>query len=875
MDSDGSNYNVAIGYNAGNDITTGQYNISIGGLSGCSSAAANNLTSDGNISIGYECGEVLEGTAAGNTLIGHQTADVLTTGQYNVVVGRNAMGAAQDVDNCSVVGVNALASLNHINGDGSIAIGKNTLNSWNPSSGSANQGQMTSIGYHSLENAVDGATQNTALGYYALNNLTTASANVAIGNQVLKSITTNGSNVGIGHAAGQNVVCGSGSDGGTHNTIIGNSAGQYCGEGLGNTFIGSTSGLGNSGAHLSGDYNTALGYAAGKALEGAATNNTLLGHNAGDTLTTGSTNTAIGKATLAAATTSDYCVAIGAYAGNDINSTDANGTVAVGYNALSQNTSGTENTALGYQALKDNVDGDRNTAIGYKALLDMTGGSGGNTMVGWIAVEEITTGAYNTGVGYGVVGGAGTSALTGSGNTAVGYAAGYKLEGNGYGNTFMGKNCGYNTAAGHSNVAIGQTALFTAGTTNDIDKVIAIGTEALYTSDDAHVDGSIAIGYRALKFNTVGRYNVAIGMDALYTNVDGDGNTAVGYQSLQTFEADTDGHGRNTGLGTASGKYISTGTGNTALGANALEGVSGTEITGDNNTAVGYQAGVLVRGATSGNTLIGALSGDAITTGEHNTALGYQALSANETSDNNLAVGKEAGKLCTGQQNTFLGSIAGNGVTSGTNNIAIGYGSDAVATGSYQSAIGVSAVAAQDYETRIGYQGGIQFLSRTSAANVSDGEDNKVAQTSYLFKIPAFAIIKSISLCITELSSNGTAKFCIRRSVDNAAADDEHLSDNGSNIEILGAGATGTVNTASENSGGVADIDAGSGTSNTKQVWYNDSVAHLNDLGAATAGALNTSDTYLWLCNAGTGNGDGNPSTTPKFRITVEFYGEN
>ena len=592
-------------------------------------------------------------------------------------------------------------------------------------------------------------------------------------------------------------------------------------------------------------------------------------------MTSGEKNVAIGYDAMGVAQEVDKCIAIGYAALDACNHAVADGTIAIGYYAASENTTGTENTAIGYHALKDNVDGDRNIAIGYQALQDMTGGSGGNTMVGFKAGVEITTGAYSTGVGYGAVGGSGASALTGSGNTAIGYASGYKLEGNGYGNTFLGKNCGYYTKEGNSNVAIGQSAFQTAGTNNDIDKVIAIGLEALFTSDSSDVDGTIAIGYRALKFNATGRYNLAIGLDDLYTNVDGDGNTAVGYQSLQTFEAATDTDGYNTGLGIHTGKYISTGQNNTFIGGNAGQGIDGTKLTGDNNTVVGKDAGLLLQGAAAHNTLMGVISGDAITTGQYNTAFGYMSLTENQTSNSNSAFGYQALENTTGSQNTAIGTYAGDAISSGSSNISIGYASDVAATASYQTAIGMTCVATQSYETRIGYQGGIQFFSRTTAANVSDGEDNKVAATSRIFKIPAFAIIKSISVCITELSSNGTAKFCIRRSVDSGGADDEHLSDNGSNIEILGAGATGTVNTASVNSGGVADIDAGSGTVNTKQVWYNESVANLNDLGAATAASLNTGDTYLWLCNAGTGNGDTNPDPTPKFRITVEYYGED
>ena len=63
---------------------------------------------------------------------------------------------------------------------------------------------------------------------------------------------------------------------------------------------------------------------------------------------------------------------IGNYAGYNINSTDANSTVAIGDGALRYLTDGQYNTAIGQGALNANKRNDFNTAVGYRALTAMS-----------------------------------------------------------------------------------------------------------------------------------------------------------------------------------------------------------------------------------------------------------------------------------------------------------------------------------------------------------------------------------------------------------------------------------------------------------------------------------------------------------------------
>ena len=174
-----------------------------------------------------------------------------------------------------------------------------------------------------------------------------------------------------------------------------------------------------------------------------------------------------------------------------------------------------------------------NTAEGQNALQSLTTGAG-NTGVGWYSLFSAGEANYNTGVGAG--------ALV------------------------------FNN--GDSNTAVGTVALFlnTTGTFNT-----AVGTGALL--DNGIGNTNTAIGYNALSNNTAGEQNTAIGVSAMRDNTMGGLNTAVGCFTLRD---------NNNGIL------------NTAIGYNALPN----NITGGSNTAIGYSAGLNVTG--DGNVCIGA-----------------------------------------------------------------------------------------------------------------------------------------------------------------------------------------------------------------------------------------------------------------------------
>jgi hypothetical protein len=95
-------------------------------------------------------------------------------------------------------------------------------------------------------------------------------------------------------------------------------------------------------------------------------------------------------------------------------------TVAVGYQALTANTSGRRNTAVGVYASSANTSGYQNTTFGTHAGGGITV-SYSNTMIGYAAGgASADMGFANTAVGDSTLGG---SVAKGDGNTAIGYRA--------------------------------------------------------------------------------------------------------------------------------------------------------------------------------------------------------------------------------------------------------------------------------------------------------------------------------------------------------------------------------------------------------------------------------------------------------------------
>ena len=176
-------------------------------------------------------------------------------------------------------------------------------------------------------------------------------------------------------------------------------------------------------------------------------------------LTTGLGDTAVGWRALSSNSSGNFNTAIGVGA-LALNNADSN--TAVGAVALLSNTTGIQNTAVGTRALFTNTDAIDNTAIGYDALQNNI--AEGNTAVGDEALLHNTTGSGNTGIGAGVL----SANTSGTENIALGDGAGGFLT-TGSNNIEIG-NIG---AASDSNtIRIGnssvQTATFIAGISGQV-----------------------------------------------------------------------------------------------------------------------------------------------------------------------------------------------------------------------------------------------------------------------------------------------------------------------------------------------------------------------------------------------------------------------
>jgi hypothetical protein len=307
------------------------------------------------------------GGTSGNVTLNLNTANVPQLAAANTFTGNQTVNG-----NLSATGAISTATSFNIGGSqfvyGSAA-------SQNAFFGLAGNFTMTGLG-------------NTATGFLALSNNTTPTGNTAYGAYALFSNSTGTGDSAIGYQALENNTTGSYNTANGYQALAINTTGVY------NT----ASGWQSLFANTTGTYNTATG---GNALNANTTGyfNTGTGGFALAANTTGDSNTGDGMEALAANTTGSSNTASGA-------------------SAIWSNTTGSQNTAIGYQSLFLNITGSGNTADGYEALLNST--SCCNVSVGNLALQFVTTGQANTGVGNHAGATADSTYVTGSNNTTLG-----------------------------------------------------------------------------------------------------------------------------------------------------------------------------------------------------------------------------------------------------------------------------------------------------------------------------------------------------------------------------------------------------------------------------------------------------------------------
>jgi hypothetical protein len=215
--------------------------------------------------------------------------------------------------------------------------------------------------------AITTGTDNVLIGYGVADTLTTGSRNVAIGKKALQSEYSGGRNIAIGYQA--LYTQDSGTD--AYNIAIGYNAGLSVTTGIDNTIVGS----------LAGDAIT------------TGSNNVAIGRNALSSETIGNGSVAIGAFALEDQQSGAGAIilntAVGYEAGKNIDGGPGNGdhNTAIGGKALDNETTGQENTAVGVDALGGQDGADNNTALGWRAGYTTTTGSN-VTLIGYNALVQ-------------------------------------------------------------------------------------------------------------------------------------------------------------------------------------------------------------------------------------------------------------------------------------------------------------------------------------------------------------------------------------------------------------------------------------------------------------------------------------------------------
>ena len=277
------------------------------------------------------------------------------------------------------------------------------------------------LGVNAGNSIVSGGNYNVLVGDEAGTAITTGDKNIALGYGALDAVTTSEGNVGIGHNAGGGITTG------TNNTAVGTNA------------LDSTTTASN---------NTAVGKSALTANT-TGTRNVAVGSSALDANTTANDNTAVGHSALGLNVSGTRNTALGAYA---LDTSTGHDNTALGRAAMDVNTSGGSNTAVGSSALGANTTASNNTAVGYVSLGANTTG-GGNCGLGYRAGYTTTTGGNNVYIGQ-YAGAHNVLNTTGEKNTLVGALSDTTLVGTSGANVL-----GYNVsgAAGYTTLGSGTS----------------------------------------------------------------------------------------------------------------------------------------------------------------------------------------------------------------------------------------------------------------------------------------------------------------------------------------------------------------------------------------------------------------------------------
>lgn len=322
-----------------------------------------------------------------------------------------------------------------------------------------------------------------------------------------------------------------------------------------------------------------------------------------------------------------------------------------GYSAGKTISTGSYNTCIGFEAAK-NHNSSNIVAIGFNAGGSSMSDANYSTLVGSLCMYNLVNGFGNTAVGYQ----AGYSATTSTNNVLMGYNAAGNLVGGG-GNVILGYNAASSlySVTCNGNVCVGLNSGLNV---NNTSYNTFIGTYAgKGKSTGAAGSYNISIGYNSLYDFNDGDYNIGIGVNALYKANQGNYNIGIGINSLYNVD---DGN-YCIAIGSQALQNATYGLGSIAIGSDALGNESNV---GTYNVAIGYEAGKYISGnnniaigpsamlgsstyTTGGNNIcIGNSSGSNLTTGEYNVSIGHSA-QCGTTVRECIAIGREANASTT------------------------------------------------------------------------------------------------------------------------------------------------------------------------------------------------------------------------------------
>ena len=315
--------------------------------------------------------------ASYNCNIGYAAGDFNRNGDYTTTLGWDADTLSTDTDYAISIGASARVSAY------GVSIGYQTQYSGNTGSQ-----YMVSIGYQAAYD-MDGGDHSIYIGYQAGYGGGTADNNIGVGRTALYNVTSGGNNIGVGYNALNALTEGD------HNVMIGYQAGDTITTGSYNVCVGNVSDAITAtkekgvavGYHADCvTQGTAVGYAAQSSAHTSAFGATSIGYNAGNDVrnnyntfvgweagkgSSGDENVGIGKSAIdAMSSSSDYNTAVGSDCMNVASGVSGSSNSALGYSAGTRLDSGNDNTAVGANAMGGATDltGSNNTCIGHDAI---------------------------------------------------------------------------------------------------------------------------------------------------------------------------------------------------------------------------------------------------------------------------------------------------------------------------------------------------------------------------------------------------------------------------------------------------------------------------------------------------------------------------